>query len=67
MNIIVNGKNVECNGKIVTISTVMKQLELPHAGVAIAIGNAVVPKTQWDDYILNEGVKITVIKATQGG
>lgn len=67
MNIIVNGKNLECNGKNVTISTLMFEFELPSTGVAVAIDNHVIPKTQWDSYLLQEGEKITLIKATQGG
>ena len=36
-------------------------------GVAVAVNNTVVQKIKWNDFILNEGDKITVIKATQGG
>ena len=36
-------------------------------GIAVAVNNAVVPKTEWQSKILNENDKITIIKATQGG
>jgi len=36
-------------------------------GIAVAVNNAVIPKTEWPTKILNENDKITIIKATQGG
>jgi sulfur carrier protein len=36
-------------------------------GIAVAVNNAVVPKTEWQNKILNENDKITIIRATQGG
>jgi sulfur carrier protein len=36
-------------------------------GIAVAINNAVVPKTQWSSRILNEKDNIVIISATQGG
>ncbi|MGZ3865723.1 MAG: sulfur carrier protein ThiS [Bacteroidia bacterium] len=36
-------------------------------GIAVAVNNAVVPRTEWQNKILNENDKITIIKATQGG
>ena len=36
-------------------------------GIAIAVNNTVVQKVKWNDFILHEGDKVTVIKATQGG
>jgi sulfur carrier protein len=36
-------------------------------GIAVAVNNTVVPKAEWQNRILNENDKITVIRATQGG
>lgn len=36
-------------------------------GTAVAVNNAVIPKLNWDDHLLKENDKITIIKATQGG
>ncbi|MDN3654109.1 sulfur carrier protein ThiS [Ferruginibacter paludis] len=36
-------------------------------GIAVAVNETVVPKTQWDSYVLQTGDKVLVIKATQGG
>ena len=36
-------------------------------GVAVAINNAVVPRTEWPVRSLAEGDRVLVIRATQGG
>lgn len=36
-------------------------------GIAVAVNNVVVPKSEWQNKILNENDKITIIRATQGG
>jgi len=36
-------------------------------GTAVAVNDAVVPKTEWEKYELKENDKVIIIKATQGG
>ena len=36
-------------------------------GIAVAVNETVVPKTQWDSYNLQHHDHVLVIKATQGG
>jgi sulfur carrier protein len=36
-------------------------------GIAVAVNNTVVPKTNWTIHLLINQDKVTVIKATQGG
>jgi len=36
-------------------------------GIAVAVNNKVVPRSNWDSLILNSNDSITIIKATQGG
>lgn len=36
-------------------------------GIAVAVNENVIPKKDWDTYILNENDSVLVIKATQGG
>ena len=36
-------------------------------GIAVAVNDVVIPKTQWNTYTLKENDKIILIKATQGG
>jgi sulfur carrier protein len=36
-------------------------------GIAVAVNQTVVPKSEWDSRLLREGDTVLVIKATQGG
>ena len=49
------------------ILEMLTELNLNSKGIAVAINNEVIPKTQWDQYSLNENDKVTIIRATQGG
>ena len=44
-------------------------LEIPNKqnGIAVAINNIVIPKSNWDSQHLNETDEILIISATQGG
>jgi len=44
-------------------------LEIPNKqnGIAVAINNTVVPKTNWNQQLLHETDEILIISATQGG
>ncbi|MFC5283865.1 sulfur carrier protein ThiS [Pedobacter alpinus] len=42
-------------------------LQKPSQGLAIAINQNIIPKTQWESHFLQSGDKIIIIKATQGG
>jgi len=36
-------------------------------GIAVAVNETVIPKAQWDSYVLKQNDNVLVIKATQGG
>ena len=36
-------------------------------GVAVAINDAVVPKSRWGEHALEDGDRVEIIQATQGG
>ncbi|MEG1546970.1 MAG: sulfur carrier protein ThiS, partial [Bacteroides sp.] len=40
---------------------------LPDKGIAIAVNNQMIPRTNWDDYLLTENVQVVIIKAACGG
>lgn len=65
MNVKVNGKEVSVQGT--TLTDLIVQLALPQNGMAVAVDNKMIPRTQWSDYILREGLQIVVIKAACGG
>jgi sulfur carrier protein len=39
----------------------------PSKGIAIAINQNIIPKSEWGDHILLPDDKVTLIRATQGG
>lgn len=65
MNVTVNNKPVETGAS--TLKELAVQLELPEKGVAIAVSNKMVPRSEWDNFAITEGVSIIVIRASCGG
>lgn len=51
----------------ILLTQLLKDLELPSEGIAIAINQTVISKTSWPSVRLKHDDKILVIKATQGG
>ena len=43
------------------------ELQLPAKGVAVAVNNAMVMRTNWAAHTLNENDRITIVKAACGG
>lgn len=43
------------------------ELQLPASGIAMAVNNRLVPRTQWQEFLLQDGMSILVIKAVCGG
>ncbi|QCR24544.1 sulfur carrier protein ThiS [Pontibacter sp. SGAir0037] len=50
------------------VSAILNLLQVQHTrGLAIAVNNQIVPKTNWQAHLLQDNDKVTVIRATQGG
>lgn len=65
MTIKINNKQTETEaGNILQLA---QQLALPEKGVAIAVANKMVPRTEWESTVLTEGMDIIIIKAACGG
>lgn len=65
MKVLVNNKETELNGS--TVADLVSELALPEKGVAIALQNRIVPRTQWEQQSLQEGDSLVIIKAACGG
>ena len=65
MKVSINNKEVETDA--VTLLQFTTELSLPTQGVAIAANNRMIPRTEWADYALSEGISIVIIKAACGG
>ena len=66
MKIYINQKEIETQDSI-SIKELLDMQQISIEGTAIAIDNKLVPKNDWNDRILTEGNKITIIRATFGG
>lgn len=65
MQILLNHKELQTEAA--SLDALIASLNLPSAGVAAAVNNKLVPRTQWADFKLEEGANVTIIKAACGG
>ena len=66
MKIYINQKEIEVQDNI-SVKELLDMQQIAIEGTAIAIDNRLVPKNEWNDRILTDGNKITIIRATFGG
>lgn len=66
MNIVVNGEKVELADGA-TVGQLAEKQNLPEKGVAVAVNNDMVPRTEWNNRTLNEGDDVIIIRAVCGG
>jgi sulfur carrier protein len=50
-----------------TLTNLLEILELQPLGTAFAVGNKVIKRSDWNEFILEEGMKVTMIQAVCGG
>jgi sulfur carrier protein len=65
---VLNGSDAEfADGA--TVLTAVESLDLPAEGrgVAVAVDAEVVPRTQWETHKLDEGARVEILRAIQGG
>jgi sulfur carrier protein len=65
MDIKINNKLTCTNAT--TLQELADELELPQKGVAVAVSNRMVPRTEWGITPVTEGCDIVIIKAVCGG
>ena len=65
MKVNINNKATEVNAT--SLQQLATELSLPEKGVAVAVNNRMVTRTEWPQTTINEGDNIVVIKAVCGG
>lgn len=50
-----------------TVASLVEGLSAPSRGVAVAINGEVVPRAEWTETALQDGARIEVVAAIQGG
>ena len=66
MNIKVNNKSLECP-ETSTLAQLSEQLQWTEKGIAVAVNNRMVPRTEWAQFVIKENDSLVVIKAACGG
>ncbi|MBD0823300.1 sulfur carrier protein ThiS [Aestuariibaculum marinum] len=56
--------NIDAN---VNVSQLLIQENYPQIGIAVAINQQIISKTNWANQLLQDGDNILIIQATQGG
>lgn len=67
MNIIVNQQSKDIPDECSLEQLLTQVLQIPVAGLAVAVEQTVIPNTQWASYQLRPADKVMLIRATQGG
>ncbi len=51
-----------------SLTDLLKNLKMDvNKGIAVALNNKVIPRSEWNNCIVNRNDKLLLIKATQGG
>ena len=66
MKIKVNEQTLEL-AENTTVEQLLMHLDKPLIGSAIAVNQAVISRSDWAEYIINEGDKISLFQAIAGG
>lgn len=66
MQIFINDTPATCSENS-SLQDILTGNNISPVNIAIAIGNTVVPKTQWATTFVQDGSHIIIIKAVQGG
>ena len=67
MNILINGKPFRLEDNSNLIAVLDKNQINNKFGIAIAVNNNVIPKTEWEKYTVQNNDNITIINAIFGG
>ena len=68
MKVVLNGIDAELADGA-TVRVAVDSLDLPASGrgVAVAVDAEVVPRTQWETHELQDGARVEILRAIQGG
>lgn len=66
VQVVVNGQP-ESLPADTTLGVLISRLRPSRTGIAVAVGDDVVPRAEWDDRPLRQGDQIEILTAVQGG
>lgn len=65
MKVTINNEEVETAAR--TVADIAAERQLPDKGVAVAVNNDMVPRTEWAARAIKAGDDIVILKAFAGG
>jgi sulfur carrier protein len=68
MIVYVNGESLRVHDGA-TVTAILERLDIERArrGIAVAVDATVVPRADWDEHPLDDGARIELLTAIQGG
>ena len=63
----INNNNKKTSVTSTNLQELAQEMNLPEKGVAIAISNQMIPRTEWANTPIAEGADVVIIKAACGG
>ena len=68
MKIKINGEESLLDSKLNISGFIKKQLNGKEPrGIAVAVNSSIIPKSKWDETVINENDEIEIVTAVQGG
>jgi sulfur carrier protein len=65
MIVVVNEQKVDVDARI-TVAALLRSMGFPDRGVAVAMDDAVLPRSRWTTE-LSDGARLEIVTAVQGG
>lgn len=65
MKVFVNEK--EFLTSATNLVSLSNEMQLPDKGVAVAVDRKIIPRSEWNSFVLTDNMQITIIKAACGG
>ncbi len=67
MEITINNQNYQLR-ETCSVEQLLSDMQVPNTrGIAIAVNQQIIPKSDWNTHTIQHGDQLTLIKATQGG
>ncbi len=67
MKLIVNGEEKHFDKEKMTIKELVKELGIKVPNYAVAVGMEVIPKSEYETYVLKDGDKVEIVTFVGGG
>lgn len=67
MNLIYNGKLTPVANDGITMAQFVEEQNVPTKGCAVAVNGKLVPRKNWDTFMLKDGDDVVAINAAYGG